>query len=857
MPALLCAVTVFLGAFLLFQVQPQISKTILPWFGGTPGVWATCMLVFQWLLFCGYAWAHLMVRFLSPRRQAMLHGALLLLAGATLQILPDAGDKPLSPESPEVQIIRILLVTVGFPFFLLSTTGPLLQSWWSRLTAGRSPYRLYALSNLGSLLALLAYPFVVEPYLSLERQASFWMVAFYAYALVCGLVAVLLFRLPDAELSTTSESSARREEQPGRVRSSTILYWFVLGCMPSVMLLATTNQVCLDIASVPFLWIIPLALYLLSFILCFGSSRWCAPRFWMVISLLSAAAMSLALHAGEELPVVLQSAVFFTGLFACSMLCHGELARRAPDARHLTLYYLVMSAAGATGGTLVGLLAPLLFNSLMEVPLAIAAMCLLTFVIGGQSTEVRFGSSLRRALRITHIAVVVLAGISLSYPVFFTGHSALLITRNFYGVLRVTEPPAATPSAAVRDFYHGRIKHGFQYLAEEKRRQPGAYYSRTSGLGLTLQTFRRNQARRIGVIGLGVGTIAAYANAGDDYCFYEIDPDVEAIARKYFTFLSDCPAECRVVTGDARLVLEREAVDRQVSPFDVLVIDAFSGDAVPTHLVTLEAIRLYLSRLTEGGLLAFHTSNRHVDLKPVLSAIARHEKLTSRVIQTRGDLEARADCEWVIMSHRSDSLSGAVWDQLPTLDETKPVLWTDNYCSLAAVIRPVSLRQGLTSLTRDRQLEQLTMQGIEELAAGRLSAAEARFRQGLEINDRNAGLWLHLGNCLRRQSRAAEAVRCYQRAVELNPDYSEGWNNLGLIVARTDPRQALELFRNALRIDPRNADAHTNLGNALARLGQLEQAVEHYQQALAINPAHPQAGTNRNVVQEMMAGKRR
>ncbi|MFZ5831944.1 MAG: fused MFS/spermidine synthase, partial [Planctomycetota bacterium] len=601
------ALTVFLSAFLLFQVQPIISKVLLPWFGGSPSVWTTCMLVFQWLLFAGYAYAHLLTTWLGPRLQTWVHGTLLIAAVLLLPILPSAGWKSVAAGQPSLAVATILLACVGLPFFVLSTSGPLLQRWFAGAFVGRSPYRLYALSNAGSLLALLTYPFVVEPSLSIAHQSSVWSGLFAGFAVLCALVGFLSLpgRIGSHRAAAHEIIGGERHPAPTLAR---VLLWFALGMIPSTMMLAATNQVCADVAPVPFLWLVPLSLYLLSFIICFESSRWYSRGVYTTAFAISAVFMAAALAGGAAIPILVQIVVFFSGSFFCAMFCHGELNRLKPHPQYLTAFYLILAAAGATGGAFVSILAPVLFNSYLEIHVAVLATFLLA--LGIPLHERRSSLPSLRAGWAWWLLLVVAGGtvVSLGYRAIAEGRGVICAIRNFYGVMRVVD------DSSTRNLLHGRINHGRQFLEEAKRQTPTTYFGERSGIGLAMRYHRSGQPRRIGIIGLGAGTLAAYGRSDDTMRFYELDPDVLRLAEEYFTFLGDSAARVETVLGDARLSLEAEWEAEGSQQFDLFVVDAFSGDAIPVHLLTREAMALYLRHLKPDGMLAFHISNRHFDL---------------------------------------------------------------------------------------------------------------------------------------------------------------------------------------------------------------------------------------------------
>jgi hypothetical protein len=678
---LLFAVAIFSSAFLLFQVQPLISRFILPWFGGSPAVWSTCMLFFQVTLFGGYVYAHIVTEKLAPRWQAVLHTSLLLTALFLLPITPDDSWKPSGSEEPMLRIVALLIACVGLPYFLLSSTGPLLQRWFSLQAPGVSPYRLYALSNVGSLLALVSYPFVFEPAFDSPAQAAYWSWGFGGFAFVCAACAVGLFRQHRTTLASDSTPATDKTADDSAVPSwSDRAMWFGLAMVASVMLLATTNQVCLDVATVPFLWILPLTLYLASFILCFDGDRWYSRRWYVAGLILALLGVTKTLLSGATVSIVMQVFVYLAALFACCMVCHGELSRQKPGPRFLTSFYLLMSAGGAGGGLFVGLLAPTIFPAYWELHIGIVACLIATLVIFFRD---RNSYLYRGQPRPAWVLIVLWVGL-LSWSL--QGHardavrSALDVSRNFYGVLRV-EDDAETDT---RKLFHGSIQHGTQFLDEARRGTPTTYYGVKSGAGLVMQYHSPEESRRIGVVGLGVGTLATYGTGRDVVRFYEINPEVIRLAQEYFTFLSDTPARTEMILGDARLSLEHEAPQE----YDVLVLDAFSGDAIPTHLLTKEAGELYLRHLKADGILCVHISNLHFDLRPVLQGLG--EELGLHFVSVQANADSSQDvslCHWMLLSRQP--IPELVLKQAEELDELSkaPLLWTDEWSNLLSVLR--------------------------------------------------------------------------------------------------------------------------------------------------------------------------
>lgn len=677
---LVFATTIFSSAFLLFLVQPLVGKYILPWFGGSPSVWTTCMLIFQALLFFGYGYAHLLSRF-SPRWQATIHGVLLLAALCTLPITPAATWKPTELSNPVGQIVLLLLACVGLPYFLLSATGPLLQSWFARTQPGVSPYRLYALSNAGSLLALLAYPFALERWLSKPHQTIAWSIAFAAFALLCGICAALVARDRSNRRPHDAVTSASAASGAAAPTVESIVLWFGLAMIASMMLLATTNQVCVDVAVIPFLWVIPLALYLLTFILCFDGEMWYRRRLFMTIALITMplACFFTLLPANGSL--LFQLGIYFTALFAGCMVCHGELVRLKPASQHLTLFYLTISAGGSCGGLFVGLLAPALFVDYYEFHLAIIGFALLSLTVVLRNSASLSSPRVQLSVATAAVAVwLVLVGV---FAV--TGHRVskyMAITRNFYGNLKVEREVSQGTFRAPRVLIHGRIVHGAQNVASAgNRMEPTAYYGRKSGVGLALAHLNQAPERRVGVIGLGIGTLATYGRAGDVYRFYEINPSVVDFAKTYFSFLGKCAAENECVVGDARLVMERETPQA----FDLMVLDAFSGDAIPVHLLTREAFEVYLKHVAPGGLLACHVSNVHFDLLPVLAGIADELGLSAIQVDSKGNpAEFQTDATWVLLSRNQDELPAI--SNAKNLDGIRRTYWTDDQNNLFEVL---------------------------------------------------------------------------------------------------------------------------------------------------------------------------
>nr|WP_316639165.1 fused MFS/spermidine synthase [uncultured Roseateles sp.] len=626
------ALTVLLSAFLLFQVQPLMSKQILPWFGGSPSVWTTAMLFFQCLLFAGYAYAHVLARCLTLRQQALLHLLLLLLAAALAgSILPGAALKPHGQQAPVASILVLLLWSVGLPYFCLSTTGPLIQHWFGKAYPGRSPYRLYALSNLGSFLALLTFPYWFEPMLTLQAMAALWSWGFWLFALLCAMVAWAMRGRQAAALDAVPAAGPARMgvAGPGARRR---LVWIALPALASLAFVATTDRVSHDIAPEPRLWITTLSLYLLTFIICFDHERWYRRRPVALACLLAV----LLLAASRDLPgwlgldwdigVTELRWSHFAAMFLICLLCHGELVRAKPaEHSHLTDFYLCMSLGGACGGLFVALVATPLFNEYHEWPLCLGAALGLALLV------LRPAAAARRSRRwspwlLAGLGLVLAAGVALLVTPQLQGVAVsdeysdhyLYRQRNFYGTVSVKERvDLQDPAMSYRVFYSGQITHGIQFIQPEKRSMPVSYYAPASGAGLALEYAMSRQARlRVGIIGMGIATLANYARDTDSYDFYEINPQVVDVARTLFDNLARCRAASqRVILGDARLQLEQASDSLQ---YDVLVLDAFSGGSVPIHLLTQEAFAIYRRHLKPDGIIAINITNGYLNLHPVV-----------------------------------------------------------------------------------------------------------------------------------------------------------------------------------------------------------------------------------------------
>lgn len=664
------AATVFTSSFLLFLVQPLVSKQILPWFGGSAAVWATCTVFFQVLLLAGYAYAHALTRLAHRRRQVLVH-ALLLLAGlALMPIAIGAGWKPKGGEDPALRILLLLGATIGLPYLLLSATGPLIQAWVSRCAVDARVYRYFSLSNLASLLALASYPFLIEPQVPLWLQARAWSLVFGAFVMLCGACALLYWRHGGADVGTSGPAGV---DQPAPTAARQLL-WLLLSAAGTWLLVAVTNHITQNVASIPFMWLLPLTLYLLSFVLTFDSDRWYARRWALAPAALALLLCAWGLAGGLPGDLRVKLPVYAGGAFVLWMVLHGELAALRPAPCHLTRFYLMLALGGALGGILVGLVAPRVLDGYYELGAGLALIgLLLATVLRGQR---------RVAAAALLVAAACVAGLVQQVRTDLVG--AHRMARSFYGTLQVYDDVHGEPHERRRMLFNATIKHGSQYLAESRRREPTVYYGPQSGVGRVL-TRAQAGPRRVGAIGLGAGVMATYGRHGDAWRFYELDPLAVDFARGEFTFLADSAAAIDIVLGDARLSLERESPQ----DFDLLVVDAFSGGAVPVHLITREAVAVYERHLARGGILAFHVTNGHLNLPPVVQGIAQAQGLQSRWIHDAAEDSGFRATDWVLVARDAADLSfpevAAAAQPFEAMAGLQP--WTDDFNDLFKVLR--------------------------------------------------------------------------------------------------------------------------------------------------------------------------
>jgi hypothetical protein len=682
---LLYALTILVSAFLLFQVEPIIAKIILPWFGGSAAVWTVCLLFFQLALLAGYSYAHALVRYCKPRAQMFVHTGLLFLSLLALPIYPGPQWKPVPLADPTSGIVFLLAAKIGIPYFLLSSTGPLLQAWYARSFKGAMPYRLYALSNAGSMFALLSYPFLFEPVFPTHQQATMWTVAYCAFIAICAATTLRSGRAGVFHLAAEPG-----EEAAAKPTAAHYWIWLLLPAIASVLLLAITNHLSQNVAAIPFLWVLPLSIYLLTFILCFdGGWYWRNPYLQLLAVALGCMAYSIGADMTGNVQIYVLVPLFSAGLFICCMVCHGELTRMKPHPQYLTHFYLMISAGGALGGLLVGLVAPHLLKGFYELPLGMVACAVLVLMVLKQDPEATWFARWTQLTPLIALALTAALSVFIGFQIYNSAHGARLLVRNFYGGLKVRDSGPATDPTATRSLTHGTINHGEQFLFPEKRDLPTTYYGVNTGIGVAIRQKQKTGAIRVGVIGLGTGTVAAYGRWGDYYRYYEINPLVPWIARTQFTFVPDCKAKLDIAMGDARLSLERELKTQGPENFDVLGVDAFSSDSIPVHLLTTEAMQLYFQHLKPDGILAVHISNRYLDLQPVLVGESKALGKTARVVDTDDDdTQDVFGATWVLLVSPPAQFDDEEMKASAPLESTRIVrLWTDDYSNLFKILK--------------------------------------------------------------------------------------------------------------------------------------------------------------------------
>lgn len=915
------AATLLTSAALMFVLEPMFAKMVLPHLGGTPAVWNTCLFFYQAMLLAGYLYVHLSVKWLGVRRQALMHLGLLCVPWVVMPIGISGGWIPPVGTNPVPALLALLTVSAGLPFLAVAASAPMLQMWFAHTNdrAAPDPYFLYAASNAGSLIGLLCYPLVIEPILALREQSLWWSAGYGLFMALTAACAAALLRSPGAGAAPAAMpggAKSDRERAPAGRPAGWLrrLRWLALSLAPSSLLFGVTTYISTDLVSIPLLWAIPLALYLLSFALVF-SRRKILPHRLMVraqpLLIVVAAASLYMVRMGALAPY--QAAPLFIlhllAFFATAMVCHGELAADRPSPEEVTGFYLWIAFGGMLGGLFNALAAPLLFPTPLEYPLMMIAAvllqprvqapgarwpalgivvpCAILLVCGGIGWAVSAGGAHSSAAAAwarfaavavaalgallvrrrpapfgLSVAVVLAVGALCSSRIYGTLHTE----RSFFAIHRVEYDPWLNCNRLV----HGSTAHGLQSRESDLRREPLAYYHFDGPLGRIFDVMGERpefgKSGRIGIVGLGAGAIAAYGRAGQTLVFYEIDPAVERIARneKFFTYLADCRAKTEVILGDARVSLARGS-PRQ---FDLLIVDAFNSDSIPVHLLTREAIRLYFDRLADNGVLALHISNRYLDLAPVLGNLAEQVKVVALVCD---DLAAsrrpgKFTSIWAVMARRRDDLGklngDAAWRPMAARRGRRP--WTDDYSNVVGAIkRGGGFGRLWSPLTPERdtperdETDAFGIRGVELFNLGHLDKAAECFRK--VINNRPNDFISHasLGAILLQQGKADEAVQLFRRAVEINPAFADGHVQLGsALVQQGDVAGGIAHLEKAIALDPRNAEAHRQLGHVCAGQNKAELAVAHYRLVLETNPRDAQTLSNIGVVLWRQQGKR-
>ena len=691
-------VTIFISSFLLFQIQPILAKMALPFFGGGAAIWTACMLFFQLFLLLGYLYSHCLTKLSNLNHQVIIHCALVTTSLICLPISPFIGDISFGWQSPQLDIMLSLFIGIGFPYFLLSSTAPLIQKWYSTIPENNEPYRLYSLSNLGSLLALLSYPFLIEPMLTTDFQASVWSIGYGTFAAFMLLTGYQLYgkkvdRLMLDESTKGIEDIEGVENIGTKHEPSNMLLWLLFSAASVILMVSTTSAMTQNIPPTPFLWILPLCIYLLTYIICFDNEKWYVRKYWFICFAGSSLAAILMFFIGTQFNIVMQVGIYSLILFFACMLCHGELARLKPNKNKLTLFYLIMALGGVIGSLFTSIVAEHVFTQYYEFLVGIALVYLLfSCSLWRESANKQLVKQVRK--QNYYLGVLSIVGL-FAFSLYFIKLNNLYYqedvynSRNFYGTLAVKDFKEL--EQPTRILFDGATSHGKQSLSSQRSDILTSYYRVGTGVSLALQQVDVHKSKKVGVIGLGTGTLATYGNVGDDYVFYELNPNVEVAAKNYFSYLSNSKADVSVRLGDARISLQNELEENGSQQYQVLVVDAFSSDSIPVHLLTLEAFQLYWQHLTEDGLLVLHISNNHLDLLPLVATLS--EKVGKKMLHFYSASDGATNentAEWVVVTNNSDFYENEAIQSRATYFELKKeqhVLWTDAYSNLLSVIK--------------------------------------------------------------------------------------------------------------------------------------------------------------------------
>lgn len=665
-------ISIFISATLVFLIQPIVSKSILPHFGGGVSVWIACMLYFQFNLFVGYLYAHLLTHFLPKNLQIIIH--VLLIIASFFMLKMSFNEFTIAGDNQTLNIFAILFKSIFLPCMLVSASSPLLQYWYHLSKHSDYPYWFYSVSNIGSMLGLLGYPFLIELVLPMSTQKSLWVGAYFMYVMMCFTCLWILFK--------SKQDHIQDEHLASKINYLNFIKWVGYSFLGCVILLAVTLIITNEVFNLPLIWLLPLALYLTTFIWVFSSSKRFDPFLWKGLFVFFCMAF-------VYFQVVTKSTGFLSVInllllmFSACMICHGQLKNLRPNNQQAPIFYLAMSAGGLLGGIMVNLAAPIVFNALWEFYLAI--VFLLLYLLFCNKTRSNF---YLRAFD----AVLITCTIMFGYYIYHSewGTSYDYKHRNFYGIVKIYNQ--VTPDdKKYKIFKHGLTIHGVQVISPQVKNVPNTYFHRDSGLGLMMQYMRKREpAMRVGVAGLGVGTIAAWGRKSDQFTFYEIDQDIVTMANDYFSYLSDSLGEMVIKHGDARLLLQQELNEKREPAYDVLILDAFSGDAPPFHLLTKEALELYLARLQPNGAIAYHISSRYFNFSPIIHAIAKAKGLNVMVLHVPGESKhSNSTSQWAIITRDQDCLDWMMAnkaEKATVLTRTTSMLWTDEYNTLLPFI---------------------------------------------------------------------------------------------------------------------------------------------------------------------------
>ena len=677
-------ITIFISSFLLFQVQPIIAKMALPYFGGGAAIWTACMLFFQLFLLLGYLYAHTLSKIKKVNQQITIHSGFILLSLVAMPIGQLNSEHLLTSQTPQINIITSLFMAIGFPYFLLSTTAPLIQKWYSLNPNNNQPYRLYALSNLGSLLALLSYPFVIEPNLDTTLQSTIWGYGYYLFMISILFCSFRLFKF------NYLLENQKNDKAPTDFKC--VCLWLGLSACSVILMMATTSAMTINIPPTPFLWILPLCIYLLTYIICFNSPKWYIQKFWFTCFACSSFAGTFLFFVGIQFSLLQQVFTYSILLLSACMICHGELAKLQPHKNKLTFFYLILALGGVLGSLFTAIVAEKIFTQYYELIVGIGFIYLLfslSLYWQNQSPEL---SKIKKA---NNKFLCIASSISfVTFGFYFNQLDSRYFTsdvhnsRNFYGVLAVKDQ--TLNDSPIRVLFDGATNHGSQSLIEAHKSQPTSYYRANSGVALALNNLDKMQSNKVGIVGLGTGTLASYAQPQDHYVFYELNPAVATVARQHFSYLSDSKAKTDIRVGDARITMQNELKNTGSQQYDALVIDAFSSDTIPVHLLTLDAFELYLKHLKKEGLLALHISNNHLDLLPLINALAVKLNIPLNHFIAASSSSAEQTTQWVVLTHNKDFINNGMVKIRATYLNLKPEetqIWTDKYSNLLSVIK--------------------------------------------------------------------------------------------------------------------------------------------------------------------------